>query len=59
MQDFDPKKPAILHDRVSDRMIPWTGDDFEDFEKYAEPQGQGLVAWQDFLFDGWGNPLGG
>src|SRR2546430_6139565 len=27
MTDFDPSEPAILHDRISDTIIAWSGED--------------------------------
>jgi hypothetical protein len=59
MKDFDPSLPAILHDRRSDTIIPWTGEEANDFRRCMIDRGDGTVLWQDFVFDGWGNVLGG
>jgi hypothetical protein len=59
MNGFNPAEPAILHDRVSDRIIAWSGEDADDFRKTRTERADGTVAWQEFVFDGWGNVLGG
>ena len=33
MRDFDPSQPAILHDRVTDRIETWTGEHTADFRE--------------------------
>ena len=40
-------------------MIPWTGEDCEDWRKRAERRGEGIISYNGMLFDGWGIPLGG
>ncbi|OAF05526.1 hypothetical protein AYJ54_01055 [Bradyrhizobium centrolobii] len=59
MRDFDPTEPAILHDRASDAIITWTAEDADDYRRASRPLGDGSVAWKEFVFDGWGNVLGG
>ena len=59
MKDFDPTKPAILHDVVTDRIVTWDWKRADDFRKNAIHAGPGQLAWEDKLFDGWGNVLGG
>lgn len=59
MKDFDPSAPAILHDRISDTIIAWTGDEAAAFRRSSVAQDDGSVAWNGFVFDGWGNVLGG
>ena len=59
MKDFDPSEPAILHDRTSDRIVTWTAEQAEDFRQSSVARQDGTVAWKDYLFDGWGNVLGG
>ena len=59
MRDFDPSQPAILHDRVTDRMETWTGDHAADFREHSVTRPDGTVRWDRFIFDGWGNVLGG
>jgi hypothetical protein len=59
MASFDPYEPAVLHDRVTDRMETWTGEDGANFRKSAISNPDGTVEWKQLVFDGWGNVLGG
>src|ERR1700686_2174531 len=57
MSDFDPSEPAILHDRLSDTIEPWTGEEADDYRKHSIVHADGAVEWGGFMFDGWGNVL--
>ena len=59
MATFDPSEPAIVHDHVTDRIETWTGEDAADYRENAVSKPDGTVAWRHFVFDGWGNVLGG
>jgi hypothetical protein len=59
MKDFNPAEPAILHDTVKDLIVTWDWERAEDFKKNAVHDAEGRVAWRGFVFDGWGNVLGG
>jgi hypothetical protein len=59
MSDFNPSEPAILHDRVSGVIETWTGEYEAEYRKKATELPDGAVAWRGFVFDGWGNVLGG
>jgi len=59
MDAFDPTEPAILFDRVSGEIITWTADEADDFRLASRPRRDGTVAWKAYVFDGWGNVLGG
>jgi hypothetical protein len=59
MTGFDPSEPAILHDLATDRIITWIGDQADDFRRAANARDDGTVAWRGYVFDGWGNVLGG
>jgi hypothetical protein len=59
MKDFDPSEPAIVHDRVTDSIISWTGEEADAFRREAIVLHDQTVAWRAFVFDGWGNVLGG
>ena len=59
MTGFDPSEPAILHDLATDRIITWIGDQADDFCRTANARDDGTVAWREYVFDGWGNVLGG
>jgi hypothetical protein len=59
MATFDPTEPAILHDRLTDKIQTWTGEDSADYRETAVSRPEGTVEWRGFVFDGWGNVLGG
>jgi hypothetical protein len=59
MRTFDPSQPAILHDQVSDTIITWSGEEADNFRRHRVLREDGAIAWQGFVFDGWGNVLGG
>lgn len=59
MKTFDPTQPAILHDRGSGKIETWTADEGDDYLKTAIARPDGTVEWREFVFDGWGNVLGG
>jgi hypothetical protein len=59
MDDFDPSEPAILHDKRTDRIVTWTGEDVAAYHEAAIVRSDGTVEWQGYIFDGWGNVLGG
>jgi hypothetical protein len=59
MTDFDPSEPAILHDRISDTIIAWSGEEAEAFRRSCVRRPDGTLAWNEYEFDGWGNVLGG
>ncbi len=59
MTTFNPSEPAILHDRPTDKIETWTGEDVADYRKSAVSKPDGTVEWGRFIFDGWGNVLGG
>ncbi len=59
MKAFNPAEPAVLHDLVSDQIIAWSGEEADAFRKSRVEREDVTVAWQEFVFDGWGNVLGG
>lgn len=59
MSEFDPSQPAILHDRASDTIVAWTGEEAAAFRQLAVRSEDGTVRWREAIFDGWGNVLGG
>ena len=59
MTGFDPSEPAILHDLATDEIVTWTGEQSDDFRRASHPRDDGTVAWREYVFDGWGNVLGG
>lgn len=59
MSEFDPSQPAVLHDSLNGKIIPWTGEDQDRWRRFAKPHAEGVIAWEGHLIDGWGNVLGG
>ncbi|MDQ8728306.1 hypothetical protein [Bradyrhizobium sp. LHD-71] len=59
MHDFNPFEPAVLHDRLTDTIITWSGEDAAAFRIHGVECEDGTIAWQGYIFDGWGNVLGG
>jgi hypothetical protein len=59
MDTFNPWQPAILHDKNSDCIHTWTGQDAADYLASSTLLADGTVKWRNFLYDGWGNVLGG
>jgi hypothetical protein len=57
MQTFDPSQPAILHDRGTDNIETWTGEDAADYSENSIARPDGTIEWR--VFDGWGEVLGG
>jgi hypothetical protein len=44
---------------TSDQIETWTADDAADVLKSSIARPDGTVEWREFVFDGWGNALGG
>ena len=59
MSSFNPSDPAILHDRITDNIETWKGEDEADYRENSVTLPDGAVAWQVFEFDGCGNVLDG
>jgi hypothetical protein len=59
MMGFNQSEPAILHDCATDQIITWTGDQADDFRHSSRARDDGTIAWREYVFDGWGNVLGG
>jgi hypothetical protein len=58
MKEFDPTKPAMVHDRLNDRTFEWKPATMQaNYEKYAETFGPDVIEWDGLLLDGW-LPLG-
>ena len=59
MQEFDPSEPAILHEVLTDEIVPWDWEKADDFRDNAMAVNDGRVLWRGLVFDGWDNVLGG
>jgi hypothetical protein len=45
MTDFDPSEPAILHDRISDTIIAWSGEEADALCRSCVRRQDGTLAW--------------
>jgi len=55
MSSFDPTQPALLHDQLNEKMVPWssTPEEVKSWRQYANSHSEGLVEWDGLLLDGW------
>ena len=54
MNEFDPAKPATVHDRLNDRSFEWKPKTMQaSYEKYASPRADGVIELDGLLLDGW------
>ena len=54
MSEFDPTRPALVHDLLNDRTFEWKPKEHSDsYRRFAEFDGPNMVAWDDYLLDGW------
>jgi hypothetical protein len=54
MSDFDPARPALVHDSLNDRTFEWKPDEFlEHYREHAQPAAKGVIGWDGLLLDGW------
>jgi hypothetical protein len=46
MSEFDPSKPALVHDQLNDETFEWQPERWEaNFRQYAEQWRPGVVNW--------------
>jgi hypothetical protein len=53
MKEFDPTKPAIVHDKLNHGNLDWRPDWAEHYRKYAIEDANGVIGWDGRLLDGW------
>jgi hypothetical protein len=53
MREFDPSEPVAVHDRATDRMLPWSPDFQLSYWRNAREIGPGIVTFEGLLLDGW------
>ena len=54
MAEFDPSKPALVHDKLNDKVIDWKPERYQrHYEAFATPFDPGVVEWNGLLLDGW------
>lgn len=52
MSEFDPSRPATVHDSLNDRMIEWQPEWVWSFRKHRA-HADGVIEWDGLLLDGW------
>lgn len=53
MRDFDPSRPAMVHDRLEGRTFEWSPDWLDEYRNYATEHGPGVIEFDGVLLDGW------
>lgn len=52
MIEFDPARPALVHDSLNDKMIEWQPDWAAHYREHAIAEGE-IIGWDGLLLDGW------
>ena len=52
MSSFNPSEPAILHDRITDNIETWTGEEEADYRENSVTLSDGTVAGSSSSTDG-------
>jgi hypothetical protein len=54
MSEFDPTKPALVHDQLNDWVFEFDPIKHRaNYERYAEPWRPRVIEWDGLLLDGW------
>jgi hypothetical protein len=54
MAEFDPSKPALVHDKLSGQVLDWQPERYQrHYQAFAMPLAPGVIHWDDRLLDGW------
>ena len=53
MSDFDPAKPAMVHDVLNDDTFAWKPEWAAHYRQYARENGPGVIGWDGRLLVGW------
>jgi hypothetical protein len=54
MSEFDPSKPALVHDKLNDQVIDWRPERHgADYKAGHRDFGDGVIEWDGLLLDGW------
>jgi hypothetical protein len=58
MREFDPDRPARLHEVLNDKVITWRTGRAHEWRRHAVVNAvDGSVSWDGLIFDGW-EPIG-
>jgi hypothetical protein len=53
MSEFDPSKPAMVHDRLNDETFEWVPERHMPHWEPVKEADAGVIAWDGLLLDGW------
>jgi hypothetical protein len=55
MRDFDPTKPARLHEQLNDRIDDWAPITLEEWRRRMKwhDAAEMVMDWDGLLYDGW------
>jgi hypothetical protein len=57
MFEFDPTRPALVHDELNDRTFEWKPEGAESYGKALDDSRRwgsvGKVEWDGLILDGW------
>ena len=59
MSQFDPSRPAVVHDKLTDEDLDWSPEWERSYRTSATPLGNGTVSWEGLVLDGWRSMVGG
>jgi hypothetical protein len=53
MSEFDPSKPAVVHDMLNHLMFTWKPEWRDDYAESAVPShNEGMMEWHGRILDG-------
>jgi hypothetical protein len=53
MSEFNPARPAVVHDGLNDRVIDWQPDWAAHYRDHAMFEPNGKIGWDGLILDGW------
>lgn len=56
MTSFDPSRPALVHNRLTDTMLRWPLEWAESYRRRAREHEPGAIGFDGLLLDGWTPP---
>jgi hypothetical protein len=57
MLEFDPTQPALVHDKLNEKVLDWKPEWAVHYREYAIFEPDGKVEWDGRILDGWRPPL--
>ena len=53
MSEFDPTRPAFVHDELNDRTFEWKPEWAASYREHAIEDRGGKIGWDGLILDGW------